>query len=154
MKIIPSLEIASILTDIGTNDGNDSIEEVSTDSWLFNSIALNKNGFIEKDLLLDDILSLDSDFKNYVENNELRDYEDDNMEVLPIIEYKDGSLNILDGYNRLHQRIINNEEKVKVYVSSNYMDVNNAELFKEHSDLTISKTMKELSKTKDIKHEL
>ena len=79
----------------------------------FTARKIEEEDYEVKNVLIEGLLDSDKDLAEYIENTEeVRDFEGEPFEMLPIVT---SSGEVLDGYNRIHQAIVNGETFIEVY---------------------------------------
>lgn len=138
MEKFKSKDIINIFNEIGTSDGNGNLE-FEKDSYTHDCIKSCKHYF-QLTIDINFLMEQDSFFKDYILNNELRNYFDedgeeynhedeyhsldDNLHIPPIIGYNDdNSLYVIDGFNRLLQNYRNENFEITIYLDERGIDL-------------------------------
>lgn len=138
--------IIKIFKELGSSDGNFGIEKIDKNNYYVNCLK-EANGFVLEKINIKELKELDNSLNEYIENNKLREYMDDEgnkythedediydyvdrieyaIDIPPIIALEKEKPYVLDGFNRLLQHYRNENFEIEMYI-----DIKAYELFFE-----------------------
>ena len=103
-NVVSGKDVADEVIMLGSDQGGISdytYDKIKAENYIIKTLAI-------KQILLDD-----TDLDDYIQNaDDIREYDGEPFGMLPIIS---SNGEVIDGYNRIHQYIVNGDDDIEVY---------------------------------------